>query len=440
MAANSDSPIISLRRVIRDPETGEEKRDLFWERMGVESGDPEAMIQMAIAYLNGDGVPQSNEKAAELMTMAAELDDPNAQYSLAMFYGQGCGVERSFEKVRYWMTRAEENGDEDAPRILAAIRDAETIQAAADAGNPEAQGQYARIISHFHSPQNFRDAFTYALKSAEGGDLEGMFVLGLAYEHGRGTQQDYEAAFHWYEKAALAGCAPAQTNLACLYGRGDGVAQDQETAMQWLHKAADQREPNALRILGIPSDDEDEEIEEEEDVNIDEILDAIEGGDPNAMKQYAMACLQELDWVEHEPEYGLELLKKVGKDGDIESYALLGLIYENAVGVERDIVEAAKWYELAAASGEPEFEVALAKVCLQELDGKELDLEKCLYYAKSAADKGHPEGASLYNFVSCMQALRKKGILTGDEDADEIGAKMRQAAMDGDEDALKLFG
>ena len=79
-------------------------------------------------------------------------------------------------------------------------------------------------------------------------------------------------------------------------------------------------------------------------------------------------------------------------------------------------------------------------MCLQELDGKELDLEKCLYYAKSAADKGHPEGASLYNFVSCMQALRKKGILTGDEDADEIGAKLRQAAMDGDEDALKLFG
>ena len=34
MPANSDSPIISLRRVIRDPETGEEKRDLFWERMG----------------------------------------------------------------------------------------------------------------------------------------------------------------------------------------------------------------------------------------------------------------------------------------------------------------------------------------------------------------------------------------------------------------------
>lgn len=437
MPANSDSPIISLRRVIRDPETGEETRDLFWERMGVESGDPEAMIQMAVAYLNGDGVPQSNEKAAELMTMAAELDDPNAQYSLAMFYGQGCGVVRDFEKVRYWMTRAEENGDEDAPRILADIRDAEAIQAAADAGNPEAQGQFARILSHFHSPQNFREAFSYAQKAAEGGDPDGMFVLGLAYEHGRGIAQDYKAAFHWYETAAMIGYAPAQTNLACLYGRGDGVDQDQETAMQWLHKAAEQREPNALRILGIPSDDAEEE---EEDVDVDEILEAIEEGDPDAMKQYAMACLQELDWVEHAPEYGLELLKKLGDEGDIECYALMGLAYENQIGVERDIVEAAKWYELAAASGEPEFEVALAKIYLQELDGKELDIEKCLHYAKSAADKGHPEGAQLYAFVSCIQALEKKGILTGEEDTDEMMAKVQQAAMDGDEDALKLFG
>ena len=98
------------------------------------------------------------------------------------------------------------------------------------------------------------------------------------------------------------------------------------------------------------------------------------------------------------------------------------------------------WERMAAATGEPEFEVALAKIYLQELDGKELDIEKCLYYAKSAADKGHPEGVQLYAFVSCTQALKEKGILTGEEDGDEMMAKMQQAAMDGDEDALKLFG
>ena len=83
--------------------------------------------------------------------------------------------------------------------------------------------------------------------------------------------------------------------------------------------------------------------------------------------------------------------------------------------------------------------MALAKIYLQELDGKELDIEKCLYYAKSAADKGHPEGAALYSFVSCTQLMKRKGILTGEEDADEIMEKVMQAAMDGDEDAIAFL-
>ena len=83
--------------------------------------------------------------------------------------------------------------------------------------------------------------------------------------------------------------------------------------------------------------------------------------------------------------------------------------------------------------------LALAKIYLQELDGKELDIEKCLYYAKSAADKGHPEGAALYSFVSCTQLMKRKGILTGEEDTDEIMETVMQAAMDGDEDAIAFL-
>ena len=148
MSENSDFDI-SIRRVIRNPETGEETRDLFWERMGVKAGDPEAMIQLAVAYLSGDGVEQSNEMAAQLITMAAQLDNSNAQYSLGMMYGQGCGVERDFEKVRYWMRRAQENGDCDAAGVIAQIEGAEEILAAADAGDVEAQADIARIIMGF---------------------------------------------------------------------------------------------------------------------------------------------------------------------------------------------------------------------------------------------------------------------------------------------------
>ena len=99
-----------------------------------------------------------------------------------------------------------------------------------------------------------------------------------------------------------------------------------------------------------------------------------------------------------------------------------------------------RWYSLAAENGDAEMELALARVYLQELDGRELDIEKCLYYAKSAADKGHPEAQVLYRFVSGIQALRAKGILTGDEDADEMLRKAQEAAGNGDKNALAMFG
>lgn len=433
----ADDISISLRRVIRDPETGEETRDLFWELAGAESGDPEAMLQLAIAYLEGDGVEQSDQEAARWMTRAAELDEPNAQYSLGMFYGQGCGVERSFEKVRYWMGRAEKNGDMDAPEIVENIKGVEEIQAAADAGDPEAQAKIAGILMSFHSPQNFRESLEYAKKAAEGGSLHGMYVLALAYQHGRGTEQDHKAAFHWYEKAAVAGYAPAQTNLACLYGRGDGVEQDEETAMQWLRKAADQQDPDALRILSNAPKEPEEEAAD--DAAGAAVLEGLKAGDPQALKKYAMACLQGQAWAEHGPDHGLEILKELGAGGDDEAYALVALAYEFGMGVPWSLDESAKWYELAARNGDPELELALAKFYMHEIDGKMLDKEKCLHYAQSAADKGNFEARSLITFVICMEALKAKGILTGEEDSDEMMDKIHQAVLDGDEDAIAFF-
>lgn len=430
-----DAQILSVRRVFHDPVTGEEKRDLFFERLGAESGDSDAMLQLAVAYLEGDGVEQDSEKAAELMTRAAELGNSNAQYSLAVLYAGGTGVCRDFDKVRYWMTCAQENGDTDAAENLELVRDGEALHTAADAGDPEAQARFAKVLMHFRSPKNLSDAFHYATSSAEGGSLLGMFVLGLAYEHGRGTEENMEKAFHWYEKAAMAGYAPAQTNLACLYGRGDGVEQDEETAMQWLRKAAEQHDPDALRILGIDPEEDDED----EETDPDTILAGVEAGDPSAIKEYALSCLMEQEWVRNSTEYAISELEKLGQGGDMEAYMLMALAYERGVGVPQNMNEAVRLYELAAQSGDAAPELALAKVCLYEVNGQPLDIEKCLRYAKSAADKGDPEAAQLYAFVSCTEALKKKGILDGSEDPDTMLKKIQEAATQGDEDAMRLF-
>ena len=244
-----DGEGISVRAVYRDPITGRMKRDLFWERAGAESGDPEAMIKLALAYLNGDGVEQSNEKAAEYMRQAAELDEPTAQYNMGMFYIQGCGVKRDLAQAERWMERARDNGDGDAEGILRSLKELPKLRENAQTGDPAALSALARELMAMKGEDNYREAVKYARKAAEGGSLEGMWVLALAYDNGRGVPQSYQEAFRWYSKAAEAGHAPSQANLACLYARGDGVKKDMRKAEEWVRKSAEQGDPDGLRLL-----------------------------------------------------------------------------------------------------------------------------------------------------------------------------------------------
>jgi TPR repeat protein len=48
-------------------------------------------------------------------------------------------------------------------------------------------------------------AFYWYHKSAEAGNSEGMFLLGLCYEFGVGTMADRDEALDWYQKASKLG-------------------------------------------------------------------------------------------------------------------------------------------------------------------------------------------------------------------------------------------
>ena len=249
MREHPDGEGVSVRAVYRDPITGKVKRDLFWERAGAESGDPEAMIQIAMAYMNGDGVEQNAEKAAEYMQQAAELDEPTAQYNMGIYYLQGQGVTRDFDRAYEWMQRAKENGDTDADGILHSIENVRALREKAEQGDLEAKAELAGTLMTMKGEENFRESVALAQEAAVSGSLKAMWIMGLAYDHGRGVEQSYEKAFRWYLKAAEAGHAPSQANLACLYARGDGVEKDMSKAEEWVRKSAAQGDPDGLRLL-----------------------------------------------------------------------------------------------------------------------------------------------------------------------------------------------
>jgi len=72
---------------------------------------------------------------------------------------------------------------------------------------------------------------------AEQGDAEAQYVLGVSYNTGKDTTQDYGAAARWFRKAAEQGHTPAMYSLGLLYQTGLGVPQDYVEAHKWLNLA-----------------------------------------------------------------------------------------------------------------------------------------------------------------------------------------------------------
>jgi TPR repeat protein len=68
-----------------------------------EEGEPEAQFNLGLLYLDGHGVPQSDEEAANWFRRAAEQDYTQAQHNLGAMYGKGQGVKRDLVQAYKWL-------------------------------------------------------------------------------------------------------------------------------------------------------------------------------------------------------------------------------------------------------------------------------------------------------------------------------------------------
>jgi localization factor PodJL len=147
---------------------------------------PDESYRLALRYLEADGVPRDERRAASLLTDAAELDHAEAQVLLANAYADGLGVEREPAWATLWFGRA------------------------------AAQGQ-----------------------------AEGQYRLALALAHGDGTNPDVVAAFQWLTIAANAGHAEAARAREALAGRmiRQEIEPAERAAKRW-RPATTRRDPD----------------------------------------------------------------------------------------------------------------------------------------------------------------------------------------------------
>ena len=108
----------------------------------------------------------------------------------------------------------------------------------AEQGDPESQYVLGVLYKRGRGVEvNEKVALAWYLKAAKQGHVDAQTRLALMYSSGRGTPVDQESAFYWYKLAAEGGNAIAQNNLALMYSAGEAVDKDPEAAFRWINAA-----------------------------------------------------------------------------------------------------------------------------------------------------------------------------------------------------------
>ncbi len=210
------------------------------------------------------------------------------------------------------------------PDLMARVQRGEAaalarLEAEAETGDLPSQLALAQILRDgLGVPANPQRAFHWAKKAAEQGDAPAQLAVGVMYELGQGTAADAAAAVGWYRKAAEQGSAGAANSLGAAYLRGVGMAADAAQAVAWFERAA-------------------------------------EAGDAPGQFNLAMRYFNG-EGVAADPVAARRWLEKAaaakGEDATTRSVVAsskqeLGVIHEEGLGVDKDLVKALRYYDEA---------------------------------------------------------------------------------------------
>ncbi len=232
-----------------------------WFNHATDLGNPLGSFELGfyhyqIAFEGEDNMQKSEiEKAKNYFQKSRELGVIEASLALAELY-----IEIDDEKMaRKMFQEAIEKEDSDGYLGIALIE--------YDGKNFEKAKEY--LLKSFEMDKNRSAAFYlagiffdegdnekglyYINESAEQGNVDAIFDLGVLYLEGEIVEQDDQNAFDCFSYAAQRGDAGAQFYLGVFYKEGRVVEQSDEEAKYWFEAAAEQGDEEAIEVLSTMS-------------------------------------------------------------------------------------------------------------------------------------------------------------------------------------------
>jgi len=215
-------------------------------------------------------------------------------------------------------------------------------KSAATQGDKVAQYLLARMyFSGEGAPQNYPLAIKWYQQSAEAGYAPAQFALGQMLERRQGVRRSsFFTALNWIEKAANQEYVPAMYAAAMIYAEGNRVPPNLDRAIEWFRKAAAQGHVDATYQLARFYE-----------LGLDSDL-CSRPGAPRSCRTKRRSGETQAIVQDHKQAFAL--FKQAAEKEHINAQIKVGLMYEQGLGVTKDLNAALEWYKKAADKGSVE--------------------------------------------------------------------------------------
>ena len=181
------------------------------------------IILSSIALIASMQVFAEQAFSNQLLTQA-QNGDTTAQLDLAEAYLYGNGIQRDTEQAEVWGIKSAENGN---PKAMFWLAEGYTFYALFNQKNDKKD-----VLD------NYQKAFKWYSKASALKHTDSMVELANLYTlKESGVEQNINKAFQLRQEAATLGNKQAMQDLALMYKKGVGVKQNKRLAQSWLNKS-----------------------------------------------------------------------------------------------------------------------------------------------------------------------------------------------------------
>ena len=334
-----------------------------WSTLAAEQGDIVAHYQLGECYW--EGKKQDKNRAFDHYFLAAKAGYVPALQSIGeIIHSKGLDSKRLAEALK-WVDSAAEQGNAEMQFQLGELyrtgNKKDTTRAlkyhkmAAEAGHESAQLELGRMYLYVKEVINYNEAIKWLTLSAEQGNAWAQLDLGHLYQHNKKVR-NFDEAIKWLTLAADH-LAPASESLALIYYQ----IKDKEKALYWATRSV----TDTLVKLG-------EKYLEDKDL---ENAETFFCKATEKHKEFISSIADAYEENSHDQK-AFEWRMRGVAEGVEEVKCQIGRMYEEGIGIEKDINQAFYWYARSVEEDDDtEGKLYLAR-CYELGRGVKADLEE----------------------------------------------------------------